>query len=79
MEGIVGVIASQKQTVRAPVLPEKDATWYEVQKYMQHHRHWSVARYRFAKHRSVATFAPAASLGRLAAHAVDTLALPEQE
>jgi len=79
MEGKVGVIASQKQLVRAPMLPSKDATWYELHKYMQHHRHRSVARYRFAKHRYVATFAPAASLGRLAAQAVRTLALPPQE
>jgi hypothetical protein len=79
MEGKVAVIASQKQLVRAPVLPEKDATWYELQKYMQRHRHRSVARYRFAKRRYVATFAPAASLGRLAARAVNTLELPPQE
>ena len=73
------VIASQKQLLRAPVLPSKDATWYELQKYMQRHRHRSVARYRFAKHRYVATFAPAASLGRLAAHAVRTVGLQSQE
>ncbi len=79
MEGKVAVIASQKQLLRAPVLPDKDATWYELGKYMQHHRSRSVARYRFAKHRYVATFAPASSLGRLAAQAVKTLELPAQE
>lgn len=79
MEGKVGVIASQKQLVRAPVLPRKDASWYELQKYMRRHRHRSVARYRFATHRYVATFAPAASLGRLAAQAVRTVGLQSQE
>jgi len=65
--------------VRAPVLPDKDATCYELQKYVQRHRHRSVARYRFAKRRYVAPFAPAASLGRLAVRAVNMLALPVQE
>ena len=79
MEGKVAVIASQKTLVRAPVLPGKDATWYELQKYLQRHRHRSVARFRFAKRRYVATFAPASSLGRLAAQAVNLLELPPAE
>jgi hypothetical protein len=79
MEGKVAVIATQKVLMRAPVLPEQNATWYEMQKYMRHHRHPSVARSRFLKRRSAATFAPASSIGRQAAHAVEILGLQQQE
>lgn len=79
MEGKVAVIASQKQLVRAAALPDKEASWYELQKYMRGHPHRSVARFRFAKRRYVATFAPASALGRLAAQAVKALERPPQE
>jgi hypothetical protein len=79
MEGKVAVIASQKELLRAPVLPDKNATYYELEKYLRRHRRRSRARFRFAKRRYVATFAPASTLGRLAAHAVCTLGLQSQE
>jgi hypothetical protein len=79
MEGKVAVIASQKELVRAPVLPDKNLTWYELEKYLQRHRHRSVVRSRWAKRRYVATFAPASHLGRQAAHAVEILGLLSQE
>ena len=79
MEGKVAVIASQKVLMRAPVLPDKNATWYELRKYMKHHRRPSVARSRFAKRRYAATFAPASTLGRLAVHAVLALGLEQEE
>jgi hypothetical protein len=78
MEGKVAVIATQKELMRAPVLPEKNATWYEMQKYMRHHRHPSVTRSRWAYRRYVATFAPASSLGKQAA-VVEALQRPQQE
>ena len=79
MEGKVAVIATQKEVLRAPVLPDKDATWYELAKYMRRHRHPSVTRSRWLKRRYVATFAPATIFGKQAAYALEQLDLPPQE
>jgi transposase-like protein len=79
MEGKVGVIASDQVVLREASSPPKDATYYDLEKYLRHHRHPSGRRTRFLRRRYVATFASSMVVGRLAAGAVAELGKPEQE
>ena len=71
MEGKVAVIARDKQVLREPAQPSSEMTWVQLEKYLQHHRHPAVRRWRFATHRYAATFATSAVLGQQAAAAVE--------
>ncbi len=75
MEGKIAVIACGQEKGKEPVLPSEEMTWYELGKYMRSHRHPPRQRSRWNTRRYVATFEPASTLGKLAAHAVNEMGL----
>jgi hypothetical protein len=75
MEGKIAVIATGQEKGKEPILPDEQMTWYELEKYLQHHRHPPRQRSRWNTRRYVATFEPASMLGKLAAHAVEEMGL----
>jgi hypothetical protein len=79
MEGKVGVIACDQEVLREASHPCKDMTYYELEKYLQCHRHPSVRRTRWRRRRYVATFASSSMLGRQAAEAASQVGKAQQE
>jgi hypothetical protein len=79
MEGKVAVVATHREVMREPSAPNAQMNWYELSKYLEHHRHPSVRRARWQTRRYAATFAPSAALGRQAAFAVNQLGIGHQE
>jgi hypothetical protein len=75
MEGKVAVIASGQEKGKEPEFPSEEMTWYELGKYMRTHRHPPRQRSRWNTRRYVATFEPASTLGKLAAHAIQEMGL----
>lgn len=75
MEGKVAVVATNQVLVREARHPSKEMTWYELAKYLRHHRHPSVKRSRFVTRRYAATFASSSAIGE---QAVLGIALQEQ-
>jgi transposase-like protein len=79
MEGKVAVVASHQALLREPSHPSQEMTWYELKKYLRHHRSPGVRRSRWMTRRYAATFASSSIVGRQAAKAVERLRLGQQE
>lgn len=75
----MAVIAAQKVLEREASHPQKDMTWYELSKYLRHHRHPVVVRSRWETRRYAATFASSSVVGQQAAEAVEQLGISHLE